>query len=93
MGECGAVLSKLICAVVGGSRHPMFSMKSSLTHPQEAVGRARRLPVPAGVCRACYNISQNNAQGVGHDYRNVNCTFTSEHSCASQGLRETPCLD
>ena len=34
------------------------------------------MPVPAGVCRACYNISRNNAQGVGHDYRNVNCTFT-----------------
>ena len=54
----------------------MFSMKSSLTHPQEAVGRARRLPVPAGVCRACYNVSRNNAQGFGHAYRNVNCTFT-----------------
>ena len=28
------------------------------------------------MCRACYNISRHNAQGVGHDYRNVNCTFT-----------------
>ena len=53
MGECGAVPSKLTVAAVGGVPvHLMFSMKSSLTHPQEAVGRARRLP-DSGWCVQC----------------------------------------
>ena len=63
MGDCGTVPSKLIVRFFffGDSCHSTFSVKYSLTHPKEAIPRARRVPVLAGVCRAWYNISRNNA--------------------------------
>jgi len=40
-----------------------------VSEPGEPAKRAKRETMPAGLCRACWNISRGNTPGVGHLYK------------------------